>query len=317
MVLATAATACSTSNSGSPTGAMDGSAAVDASDAGASNLTGPQGCAAGPDAGGGYSPMINPADFVAVVDNPYYPLVPGTVWKYKDTAGNDVAIEVYSETKTILGVPCVVVRDRVSSSAGMLTEDTWDWFTQDKSGNVWYFGEDTSKYGPGGWSKEGSWTGGEDCAKPGINMLAHPKVGDTYPQEFYAGHAEDRGDILSVTETVTTPYGTFHNCVETRDYSRLAPGMDEHKYYCAGVGLVVTQDLPDGVGTREELQSLTSPAGDSGSPQNDGAPSVEAGGGGSHDAQPDSATSTDAGDGGTPGPGDGGISDAGGDASHD
>src|SRR5205814_5048894 len=99
------------------------------------------GCAAGTDAGGGYDPSINPSDFTTTVTNPYYPLVQGTAQHLRDSAGNVVAIEVTQETKLILGVTCLVVHDTVSTPAGTLEEDTWDWFAQDKAGALWYFGE--------------------------------------------------------------------------------------------------------------------------------------------------------------------------------
>jgi hypothetical protein len=230
------------------------------------------GCAAGADAGGGYNPPIVASDFTTTIDNPYYPLVPGTAQHLKDSAGNIVVIEVTQDTKTILGVTTRVIHDTVTAPDGMLTEDTWDWFAQDKTGSVWYFGEDTIKYGPdGGGSKAGTWTGGVDCARPGLVMEAHPKIGDSYRQEFYAGQAEDQADVLKLTETVTVPAGTFTNCLKTRDYTRLSPGADENKYYCAGVGNLLTVDLPEQLGMREELSSITGAATDGGTSGTDAA----------------------------------------------
>ena len=40
----------------------------------------------------------------------------------------------------ILGVRCTVVRDTVSEN-GKPIERTFDWYAQDKKGNVWYMGE--------------------------------------------------------------------------------------------------------------------------------------------------------------------------------
>ena len=87
---------------------------------------------------------------------------------------------VTSDTKLILGVPCTVVHDVVKVN-GKITEDTYDWYAQDKHGNVWYFGEDTKSYDNGHVSTEGSWEAGVDGAKPGIIMFANPDahIGET------------------------------------------------------------------------------------------------------------------------------------------
>src|SRR6266571_3133396 len=120
-------------------------------------------CVANPSS---YDPAIDPADFVRVIDNPYLTLRPGTIFHYASaTETNEV--EVTRDTKTILGVVTTVVRDRVFR-AGRVTEDTFDWYAQDKQGNVWYFGEDSREYRNGKPSTGGSWKAGEKGAKPGI-----------------------------------------------------------------------------------------------------------------------------------------------------
>ena len=91
-----------------------------------------------------YTVNIDPADYVAEVNNSYYPLIPGSRYVYEgQTAGGleHNEIEVLSETKEVMGIPTSVVRDTVYLN-GMMIEDTLDWFAQDKDGNVWYFGED-------------------------------------------------------------------------------------------------------------------------------------------------------------------------------
>ncbi len=55
---------------------------------------------------------------------------------------------------------------------------------------VWYFGEDTTAYDDGKSTKEGSWKAGVDGAQAGIVMLADPRPGDQYLQEYYKGEAE-------------------------------------------------------------------------------------------------------------------------------
>ena len=199
--------------------------------------------------GGAYHPVINPADFVGTIDNPYLPLPPGTTFIYEGqtasgTEHNEVAVT--HETKDILGVPCVVVRDTVTID-GQLVEDTTDWYAQDKYGNVWYFGENAKQYENGEIvGIAGSWTGGVDGALPGILMQASPVVGKFYRQEFALGAAEDMADILSLNESVTVPYHSYDHCLETNEFSPLEPGTNEHKFYAPGVGYVLDIDLQTG-----------------------------------------------------------------------
>src|SRR5258705_13140923 len=95
------------------------------------------------------SPVFNPADFVLGIDNPYMTLEPGTTYVYEnDGTGELVHTETTRETKVIDGVVCTVVHDS-STVDGELEEDTLDYFAQDKSGNVWYFGEDTKQFEDG------------------------------------------------------------------------------------------------------------------------------------------------------------------------
>jgi hypothetical protein len=185
---------------------------------------------------------INPAAFAPTIDNPYFPLIPGTRFRYKGKTDEGIevnVVEVTRHTKRILGVPAVVVRDRVILD-GTVTEDTFDWYAQDRAGNVWYLGEDTKEYEDGKVvSTAGSWEAGVDGAQPGVIMKARPEVGDKYRQEFYKGEAEDAAEVLSVTERVTVPFGAFDRVVKTKDYTPLEPNMLEHKYYAPGVGLVL------------------------------------------------------------------------------
>ncbi|HEY5928552.1 MAG TPA: hypothetical protein VIV11_42990 [Kofleriaceae bacterium] len=208
--------------------------------------------------GDGYDPTIDPAHFVTGVDSPWFPLVPGTVFEY-DVLETDetVTVTVTSETKVVMGVSCVVVRD-IARSGGQIVEDTFDWYAQDDQGNVWYMGEDTTAFDGGMTSKEGSWEGGVDGAKPGIIMRGTPKVGDRYYQEFYKGEAEDEGEVLSIDASVMVPYGSFTGCVQTRDFTALDPEVEENKYYCPGVGQVRAM-ITKGGAEHEDLISVTNP----------------------------------------------------------
>lgn len=193
---------------------------------------------------------INPADFVTGVNNPFFTLTPGTTFVYEgeDDEGETerIVVEVTGQRKTVLGVACTVVRDRVYVD-DELVEDTFDWFAQDKHGNVWYFGEDVKNY-EGGQLVDtlGSWEAGVDGAEPGYIMLADPKVGDTYQQEYYAGEAEDMAEVLSLNATVNIDYGTFNNCLQTKEWTPLEPGITEHKFYCREIGFVIYEKKVQG-----------------------------------------------------------------------
>ena len=201
-----------------------------------------------------YNPVIDPADFVAGVTNPYFPLEPGTTFHYASQS-EDIDVTVTHDTKTILGVVCTVVHDVVRED-GEITEDTFDWYAQDRDGNVWYFGEDTKAFDNGHVSTEGSWEAGVDGAKPGIAVEGQPQVGDAYRQEYYAGVAEDRGEVLSLTESVQVAYGSFDNCLKTKDFTDLEPDVVEHKVFCPGIGQVLTLTVQGG-NDREELLSIS------------------------------------------------------------
>lgn len=196
---------------------------------------------------------------MAKIDNRYFPLMPGTAFIYQGgTKGGIERNEVYvtHQTKQILGVICTEVRDRVSVD-GKLVEETLDWYAQDKDGNVWCFGEEAKEYENGVVvSTEGSWEAGIDGAKPGIIMEANPQIGGSYRQEYYKGKAEDMATVLSLNESVSVPYGSFKNCLKTKDFTPLEPGIIENKYYSAGVGVVLTI-MVEGGAERVELVDIT------------------------------------------------------------
>jgi hypothetical protein len=177
------------------------------------------------------------------ITNKFMPLDPGTTFVYqgtKDGAPASDNVIVTHQTKKIIGVTTVVVRDQAFDENGKLVEDTFDWYAQDDAGNVWYFGEDTKELDPDTGqviSTEGSWQAGTRGARPGIIMEARPKVGDTYQQEFAAPVAEDMAQVLSLHASVCVPFGCFHgNLLKTKEWSPLEPGVVENKYYAPGVG---------------------------------------------------------------------------------
>jgi hypothetical protein len=190
-----------------------------------------------------YDPRIDPANFVAAVTNPYFPLTPGTVYRFAGTGASRSETNVVTVTRDrrlVAGIPATVVHDEVFEH-GKLAEDTYDWYAQDRQGNVWYLGEDSHTVKNGRvTSAEGSWETGVKGAKPGVVMWADPAahLGEAYRQEYLPGQAEDMGKVISARETVAVPHGTFQNCVLTEDTTPLEPRVRERKYYCSGLGVV-------------------------------------------------------------------------------
>jgi hypothetical protein len=183
-----------------------------------------------------------PGAFAARVDNPWFPLIPGTVFVYRGVKDGRPARDVITVTPahaTVLGVRVTVVRDRLYLS-GRLAERTTDWYAQDRSGNVWYLGERTATVDRRGAtiSTDGSWRAGVRGASAGIFMPAHPRPGETGRQEFYPGHAEDQFEVLSLRATVRSSAVSSDRALLTQETTPLEPGTVDHKLYVRGVGTV-------------------------------------------------------------------------------
>jgi hypothetical protein len=209
-----------------------------------------------------YDPKIDPAKFTDQITNPYFPLARGTVIQYEGVvngAPTNTELVVTGESKTIMGVKCVVVRDTVTSKAA-LVEKTTDWYAQDTDGNVWYFGEDTKEYTNGAVSSTaGTWEAGVDGAKPGIVMEASPKVGDEYRQESRPGVAEDMAKVLQVDAKLTVPAGAYTKVIVTKDTDPLNVKKLENKYYAAGVGMILTKGTINGHYHDSKLTAVLKP----------------------------------------------------------
>jgi hypothetical protein len=200
---------------------------------------------------------LDPAQFSTRIDNPYWPMAPGTRWIYRETDGRGerqkIVVRVLRRTRVVDGIRARVVRDTVTER-GRLVEDTFDWYAQDRAGNVWYLGERTREYEDGRYvSNAGSWEAGVDGAQAGIAMPANPVPGLGYRQEYKKGEAEDSASVLSVAEQAQVPYRRFpRRVLLTKDVSALQPKVLEYKLYARGVGPVLVLDVSGGSG-REEL----------------------------------------------------------------
>jgi hypothetical protein len=216
-------------------------AVLTAAVAAAAIIAGISGASAGTSAHRGYEPVLNPKDFVRVINNPYYPLPVGRTLIYRGVRDGQTQtdrVHVTSGTKVLEGITATAVSD-VARHSGKLLEKTTDWFAQDKQGNVWYLGEDTAAYLPNGQiDRSGSWQAGVHDGEPGIIMLAHPQIPDAYRQEFLRGQAEDTAWIINRGGSVKVPFGTLHHILTSLEFTRLEPGVIDQKLYAPGIGIV-------------------------------------------------------------------------------
>ena len=133
-------------------------------------------------------------------------------------------------------VEALVVEDRAFED-GQLAEVALDYFAQDDAGTVYYLGEDVDEFESGKLKGHaGAWLLGKDTQTPGVIIPAHPKVGDRFKSEDVSKDIREDDEVVSVSETVTVPAGTYEHCVKVRE--QLADGTTEYKYYAPGVGVV-------------------------------------------------------------------------------
>ncbi|SRR6266516_1029253 len=199
------------------------------------------------------APVPKPSEFSARVDNRWYPLKAGTTYLYRGVKDGEHSRDVFTVTRRttkIDGVPCVVIEDRLYLS-GRLEERTTEWFSQDRQGNVWYFGENTAELDKSGrvTSTSGTWRAGVKGARPGIFMFDYPKVGQAAQQEFSKGQAEDDFQVLSVRASVIVPYTSSKHALLTKEWTPLEPGTIDHKLYVRGIGTVLERTVKGGVET--------------------------------------------------------------------
>lgn len=204
---------------------------------------------------GRYAPPIHPASFVKRIDNRYLPYEPGTRFHFEGVSGTTLQTDdevVLHRTVRILGVRCTVVRDVVAEH-GRAVERTYDFYAQDRQGNVWYMGENSFERQHGRFVKASdSWRSGVDGARPGIIMPARPRPGDAYRQEYYPrGEALDEARVIRLDGRLTVPYGMFGKVLVTRERTPLEPHVVERKYYAPGVGEIAERVVR---GPREQFE---------------------------------------------------------------
>ena len=204
----------------------------------------------------GYNPDVSVSKFSNSTNltNPYYPVTPGKKYVYEGTTTQGlehIEEQRFATTKTIMGITCIEVEFKAMLN-GNLIEKAIDWYAQDNTGNIWYFGEAVDNYNSNGSFRDhnASWEAGVDGAKPGVTMPANPQTGMPYREEYYFNHAEDEAEITGTGLTVTIPLGTYNNCVKTRNFTALEPDLNENKFYAPGIGLVKEEDVTDKTETK-------------------------------------------------------------------
>lgn len=222
-----------------------------------------------------------------IINNPYFPLKPGTTFTYLAQDEDECELDVFEVTDIVkmiyipdppdpdIRILTVEVHDDAyidTNCNGILdigephVETTKDWHAQDDNNNVWYFGEETFECDPDCTNPAGSWEAGVDGALPGIFILADPHPGDQHFQEVAEDEAEDQVKYLRLKVWVSLygedayPPRDFHNCWKTKEWTKLDVGHIEHKFYCppqgAFEGGLVAVDELKGKTLRFELISI-------------------------------------------------------------
>ena len=181
-----------------------------------------------------------------VLDPGYQLVLEGSEGKGRKEQLVHLTITVSDITKTvsfdiggvITDVATRVIEERETIN-GALVEVSQNYFAIcNKTNTVFYFGETVDIYEDGQIiDHAGSWEAGVDGAMPGIVMPGVILLGGKYFQEVAPNVAMDRAEIISMSEEVTTPAGTFQNCLETKESSALERGKG-YKYYAPGIGLI-------------------------------------------------------------------------------
>jgi hypothetical protein len=173
----------------------------------------------------------------------YFVLEPGFQATFEG-GGGKLVITVLDQTERVAGVATRVVEER-EWKGRELVEVSRNYFAiEPKTGDVYYFGEDVDEYKHGKVvSHGGSWRHGTQGATFGLMMPGKPAAGMKFYQEQAKGVAMDRAEIVSVSETLKTPAGSFDRCVKTRETTPLEPLAREYKFYAPGIGLVRDGDM--------------------------------------------------------------------------
>jgi len=179
--------------------------------------------------------------FTVDITNPFFPLAPNEKWVLQGQEGGAmirVEITGLDQTQVIAGVT-TRIREEREFSDDVLFEISHNYFVQTADGTVCYYGENVDEYDADGniTGHSGTWIAGESNNKPGIQMPAHPAVGMSYDMEFAPGVAQDHGEVSSMGDSITVPFGTFTDTLTVIETSALESGQSP-KQYAKGIGIL-------------------------------------------------------------------------------
>ena len=192
-------------------------------------------------------PTPSPAatDFVRGVDNPWFPLAPGTRWtydRYANTGSDTLTATVLPAPRVVDGVATTAVRWELRRPGRPPSTLAVRWYAEDTAGNVWWFGQRVIRREPPvDMLATDSWTAGRNGAEAGLVVSAAPRVGDGYANGSQPGVVESRSTVASVDASVALPSRTYRGTVATHDLSPLEPTRQVQSFYARGIGLVAQQ----------------------------------------------------------------------------
>ena len=192
---------------------------------------------------------FDPANFInsTVINNEWMPMQPGTHWAVEGTAVDDegnhftrrIEFTITDLTKEIEGVQTVVAWI-VDYNDGEVIEKEIAFYAQDKDGNVWYFGEHPEEIEQGEFVKASPWIAGIEDARPGIKMMAEPKLG--IPSYFQgwgpAVEWSDYAQIDQVGQETCVAVDCYKDTLVIAESSLGEVNAFQLKYYARGVGEV-------------------------------------------------------------------------------
>ncbi len=168
-----------------------------------------------------------------------------------------LSITVLNETKIVNGVETRIVEEKKTED-GELDEIAKNYYTICKPSNdIFNFGEEVDYYENGKIiSHEGAWEAGVNGSMPGIVMPGKVELNSKYYQEIAPRVAEDRAEIISMTETVNTPVSTFDKVIKSEETNPLEPGSKDYKFYVKGIGFIKEESFKLMISPNPEIITL-------------------------------------------------------------